>query len=344
MALSQTQNVGGQFFNEVKNIFITFVAAKAVIDGDFTLGMMLSVQYIIGQLNLPINNLITFIQTGQDAKISLERLEEIHSKKEEEDKDEDFLSQLPNNRSIVIKNLSFRYGGNQSPKVLDKISLTIPEGKVTAIVGGSGSGKTTLIKLLLKFYEPTKGAVLIDNVDLKNFGASFWRRNCGTVMQDGFLFSDTISRNITESDSENQMDKKRLIHAVRVANIEKLIEQLPTGFNTKIGASGINISGGERQRILIARAVYKNPNYIFFDEATSALDANNEKQIMDNLENFYKNKTVVVVAHRLSTVKNADQIIVLDEGKIVEKGTHNSLSKKKGLYYRLVKNQLELGN
>ena len=344
LALSQTQNVGGQFFNEIKNIFITFVAAKAVIDGDFTLGMMLSVQYIIGQLNLPINNLITFIQTGQDAKISLERLEEIHSKKEEEDKDEDFLSQLPNNRSIVIKNLSFRYGGNQSPKVLDKISLTIPEGKVTAIVGGSGSGKTTLIKLLLKFYEPTKGAVLIDNVDLKNFGASFWRRNCGTVMQDGFLFSDTISRNITESDSENQMDKKRLIHAVRVANIEKLIEQLPTGFNTKIGASGINISGGERQRILIARAVYKNPSYIFFDEATSALDANNEKQIMDNLENFYKNKTVVVVAHRLSTVKNADQIIVLDEGKIVEKGTHNSLSKKKGLYYRLVKNQLELGN
>ena len=344
LALSQTQNTGGQFFNELKNILITFVAAKAVIDGSLTLGMMLSVQYIIGQLNLPINNFIDFIQTGQDAKISLERLAEIHSKKDEEVKDEEVIKELPVSKDLHIKNLTFRYGGKSSPKVLDKINLTIPEGKVTAIVGASGSGKTTLIKLLLKFYEPTKGDILVDNVNLENIGTSFWRKNCGSVMQDGFLFGDTISRNITESDSEGVMDKKRLLHAVDVANISSFITQLPSGFNTKIGSSGTNISGGQKQRMLIARSVYKNPNFIFFDEATSALDANNEKVIMDKLEKFYQGKTVVVVAHRLSTVKSAGQIIVLDQGKIIERGNHTELTKKKGMYYSLVKNQLELGN
>ncbi len=344
LALSQTQNTGGQFLNELKNILITFIAAKSVIDGSLTLGMMLSVQYIIGQLNLPIKNFITFIQTGQDAKISLERLAEIHNKEDEDVLDDDVIKELPASRDIKLKDLSFRYGGKDSPKVLDKVNLVIPEGKVTAIVGASGSGKTTLIKLLLKFYEPTKGAIMVDKINLKNIGTNFWRKNCGSVMQDGFLFGDTISRNITESDSEGIIDKKRLLHAVDVANIENFIEQLPSGFNAKIGSSGTNISGGQKQRILIARSVYKNPNYIFLDEATSALDANNEMVIMDKLQKFYEGKTVVVVAHRLSTVKNADQIIVLDQGKIVEQGNHKELTKKKGLYYSLVKNQLELGN
>lgn len=343
LTLTQTQNVGGRFFNELKNILITFVAAKAVIDGNLTLGMMLSVQYIIGQLNLPINDFITFIQTGQDAKISLERLSEIHDKDDEEDESMEPIKELPENRTIHLSKLTFHYGGESSPKILDDISFDIPEGKITAIVGASGSGKTTLIKLLLKFYEPTSGHIHVGRTQLKNLGTTFWRKNCGSVMQDGFLFGDTIARNITESDSEGVIDRKRLLHAVDVANISEFIEQLPTGFNTKIGGSGVNISGGQKQRILIARAVYKNPNYIFFDEATSALDANNERTIMEKLESFYHGKTVVVVAHRLSTVKNADQIIVLDKGKIAERGNHHQLTSIKGLYYSLVKNQLELG-
>ena len=343
LTLTQTQNVGGRFFNELKNILITFVAAKAVIDGNLTLGMMLSVQYIIGQLNLPINNFITFIQTGQDAKISLERLSEIHGKDDEEDESMEPIKELPEDRTIHLSKLTFHYGGKSSPKILDDISFDIPEGKITAIVGASGSGKTTLIKLLLKFYEPTNGHIHVGRTQLKNLGTTFWRKNCGSVMQDGFLFGDTIARNITESDSEGVIDRKRLLHAVEVANISEFIEQLPSGFNTKIGGSGVNISGGQKQRILIARAVYKNPNYIFFDEATSALDANNEKAIMEKLESFYQGKTVVVVAHRLSTVKNADQIIVLDKGKIAERGNHHQLTSTKGLYYSLVKNQLELG-
>ncbi len=343
LALTQTQNVGGRFFNELKNILITFVAAKAVIDGNLTLGMMLSVQYIIGQLNLPINNFITFIQTGQDAKISLERLSEIHEKDDEEDQRLEPITKLPDQLDIHLEKVSFRYGGRSSPKVLDNISMTIPEGKITAIVGASGSGKTTLIKLLLKFYAPTKGKIKVGQVNLKNLGTTFWRKACGSVMQDGFLFGDTIARNITESDSEGIIDKKRLANAVDVANIGDFIEQLPSGFNTKIGSAGTNVSGGQKQRILIARAVYKNPDFIFFDEATSALDANNEKMIMQKLDAFYKGKTAVVVAHRLSTVKNADQIIVLEKGRIAERGTHDELTKKRGLYYALVKNQLELG-
>lgn len=343
LKLTQAQNTGGQFFNELKNILITYVAAKSVIDGSLTLGMMLSVQYIIGQLNLPINNFITFIQSGQDAKISLERLAEVHEKKDEEVDSTEFINELPQIRSIKLRKLVFRYGGKSSPKVLDNVTFDIPEGKVTAIVGASGSGKTTLIKLLLKFYEPSKGKILVGNNMLQNIGTSFWRKNCGSVMQEGFIFGDTIARNITESDSKNEIDKERLLHAIEVANIKSFIEELPTGLNTVIGNRGVNLSGGQKQRILIARAVYKNPNYIFFDEATSALDANNEKKIMQNLESFYKGKTVVVVAHRLSTVKHADQIIVLEKGKVIEQGRHEDLVLKRGIYYSLVKNQLELG-
>ena len=343
LSLTQTQNVGGQFFNELKNIFITFISAKSVINGDLTLGMMLSVQYIIGQLNLPINNFITFIQSGQDAKISLERLAEIHQKKEEESEGVNRIEELSKNKSIYIDKLVFRYGGKKAKKVLDNVTFKIPEGKVTAIVGTSGSGKTTLIKLLLKFYNPEQGKISIGKNNLSQINTVFWRRNCGSVMQDGFIFNDTIARNITESDSEGIMNKERLFQAAKVANISDFIEELPLGYNTKIGASGANISGGQKQRILIARAVYKNPHYIFFDEATSSLDSNNEKDIMHNLEEFYKGKTVVVVAHRLSTVKNADQIIVLEKGKVIEQGDHFTLTAKKGVYYSLVKNQLDLG-
>ncbi|WP_127139049.1 peptidase domain-containing ABC transporter [Flagellimonas oceanensis] len=342
LSLTQTQNVGGQFFNELKNILITFISAKSVINGDLTLGMMLSVQYIIGQLNLPINNFITFIQSGQDAKISLERLAEIHQKKEEEIVGEKSVEELSENKTIYIDKLVFRYGGNSAKKVLDNVTLQIPEGKVTAIVGTSGSGKTTLIKLLLKFYDPEEGKIRVGENNLSQINTMFWRRNCGSVMQDGFIFNDTIARNITESDPEGIMEKERLHQAVKVANISDFIEELPLGYNTKIGSSGANISGGQKQRILIARAVYKNPNYIFFDEATSSLDSNNEKDIMQNLEEFYKGKTVVVVAHRLSTVKNADQIIVLERGKVIERGDHFTLTAKKGVYYSLVKNQLDL--
>lgn len=344
LSLTQIQNVGGRFFNELKNILITFVAAKAVIDGELTLGMMLSVQYIIGQLNLPISNFITFIQSGQDAKISLERLSEIHLKDDESDLNKNTLSELPANQDIIIRNLSFRYGGKSSPKVLKNLNFTIPKGKITAIVGASGSGKTTLIKLLLKFYSPSKGKIKVGNTDLKHLSTITWRKACGSVMQNGFLFGDTIARNITESDSEGVLDKSRLLNAVDVANISEFIEELPLGFQTKVGDVGSNVSGGQRQRLLIARAVYKNPEFIFFDEATSALDANNEKVIMQKLNEFYKGRTAVIVAHRLSTVKNADQIIVLEKGEVAEIGNHLELTKKKGLYFQLVKNQLELGD
>lgn len=343
LSLSQVQNTGGRFLNEMKNILITFISAKAVIDGGLTLGMMLSVQYIIGQLNLPINNFISFLQTGQDAKLSLERLSEIHTKKEEEDMSDESLSELPEEHSIKFNKVSFSYAGTNGSKVLDNLSFEIPQGKVTAIVGASGSGKTTLIKLLLKFYEPTEGTIGVGNVGLEDLKTSFWRKQCGTVMQDGFLFGDTIARNITESDSESAVDKKRLANATKLANLSSFVSNSSSGYHTKVGASGVNISGGQHQRILIARAVYKNPKYLFFDEATSALDANNEKAIMKNLDEFYKGRTVVVVAHRLSTVKNADQILVLDKGRIIERGTHDELARRKEAYYTLVKNQLELG-
>ncbi|MFT5819117.1 MAG: ATP-binding cassette subfamily B protein [Crocinitomix sp.] len=342
--LQQTQNTGGAFINELKNIIITFLAAGSVIQGYLTLGEMLAVQYILGQLNVPVNNLINFIQTTQDAKISLERISDVHMVEDEEDRREDAVKHLPENKTIVLKDLNFKYGGKTSPYVLKNINVEIPEGQVVAIVGASGSGKTTLIKQLLKIIEPSDGKIQVGNIQLSNFSSAFWRTRCGSVMQEGFIFSDTIARNITESDSEGMIDKERLLLAVKIANLEGFIETLPLGYNTRIGASGMGISGGQKQRILIARSVYKNPDYLFFDEATSALDATNESEIMAKLHAFFEKRTVVIVAHRLSTVKNADKIIVLEDGAIIEEGNHVELVKKRGKYYELVKNQLELGN
>ncbi|MCK5168517.1 MAG: ATP-binding cassette domain-containing protein, partial [Bacteroidales bacterium] len=333
---------GGVLINEVKNIIITFIAAKSVIDGNMTLGMMLAVQYIAGQLNSPINQMISFLQSTQDAKISLERLGEIHQKDDEESDEEPKIDILPENRELNIEKIFFQYEGPHSPFVLDDVNLNIPEKKITAIVGTSGSGKTTLIKLLLGFYDPTKGKINLGDLYLNNVSNRMWRDKCGVVMQDGFIFSDSIASNIAVSDE--YPDREKLLNAVKVANIQEFIESLPLGYNTKIGQNGVGMSQGQKQRILIARAVYKNPEFIFFDEATNSLDANNERIIMENLDQFFKGKTVIVVAHRLSTVKNADQIIVLEKGKIVEKGTHAELTKKKGAYYELVKNQLELGS
>lgn len=342
LKLRQYQSSGSTFINQGKNIIITFLAAKAVIEGSMTLGMMLAVQYIIGQLNAPVNQLIGFIRSGQDAMISLERLGEIHNKEDEEDVEEHRIAVFPEDKTITVENVSFRYGGPRSELVLKNINLTIPEGKVTAIVGVSGSGKTTLIKLLSKFYDLDEGKIRVGGFDLSHIKNRLWREKCGVVMQDGYIFSDTIAENIAVSDGN--VDNHRLLESVRMARLEKFVESRPLGFNTKIGQDGNLLSGGEKQRILIARAVYKNPEYLFLDEATSSLDAENEKMIVENLSEFFENKTVVVVAHRLSTVKNADQIAVLDEGEIVEKGTHEELIEKKGAYFNLVKNQLELGS
>lgn len=345
LSLLQYQTSGGNFVNELKNIIITFIAAKSVIDGDLTLGMMLSVQYIIGQLNSPIANFVTFIQSMQDAKISLERLSEIHLIDNEEEDSDDKIKSIPANKTITINgDLNFRYGNQSSALVLSDLNLEIPQGKITAIVGASGSGKTTLLKLLLKFYNPTSGIIKCGNINLDNISTSSWRKKCGAVMQGGYIFADTIARNITESDSEEYIDRTRLHNAIKIANLEEMIESLPLGFNTRVGSSGISLSGGQNQRLLIARAVYKNPDFLFFDEATSSLDASNERIIMNNLQEFYTGKTVLVIAHRLSTVRNADQIIVLDKGRIVESGHHELLTKNKGAYFTLVKNQLELGS
>lgn len=344
LSLQQWQATGATFINELKNILITFVAAKAVIDGQMTLGMMLAVQYIIGQLNGPINAFITFAQSVQDARISLDRLAEIHDRDDEEDREVAKLTVLPASRTLTISDgLSFRYGGVRAPMVLQDIELEIPEGKVTAIVGASGSGKTTLLKLLLRFYPPLTGAIRVGGVNLESIGNRTWRERCGAVMQDGYIFADTIARNITESSSEGLIDRERLLYAARVANLEELVDSLPLGYNTRVGSAGISLSGGQNQRLLIARAVYKDPDFLFFDEATSALDARNEREVMDKLEAFCRGRTVVVVAHRLSTVRNADQIVVLDRGRIVEQGRHDQLAQAKGLYFNLVRNQLELG-
>jgi ATP-binding cassette subfamily B protein len=342
LMLQQNQMAGSTLINQAKNILISFIAAKAVIEGNMTLGMMMAVQYIIGQLNSPINEFIGFIQAGQDAKISLERLGEIHKNEEEEQAGVVTLDELPAKRDIAISNLSFHYEGPKSPRVLNNINLVIPENKITAIVGASGSGKTTLIKLLLGFYPPADGKIEVDNVNLNSLNMEMWRQNCGTVMQDGFIFSDTIANNIAIG--VDVPDKAKLAQAVKVANIDDFIESLPLRYNTKIGQEGSGLSQGQKQRILIARAVYKNPEFLFFDEATNSLDANNEKVILENLNSFYEGKTVITVAHRLSTVKSAHQIVVLDKGEVVETGTHEELTKKKGAYYQLVKNQLELGN
>jgi ATP-binding cassette, subfamily B, bacterial len=342
LSLNQYQQAGAFFINEGKNILITFFVAKSVMEGQLTLGAMLAVQYIIGQLNSPVEQLISFTQQAQDAKISLERLNEIHQMEEEEPADAPLAKQLPVHKSIHLNNLSFTYAGAGNEPVLKNINLIIPEGKTTAIVGMSGSGKTTLLKLLLKFYENYQGEIKIGESNLKYISPKYWRSNCGSVMQDGYIFNDSIAKNIAVSD--DRPDYAKLLHACKVANIQAFIESLPLSFNTKIGAEGNGISAGQKQRILIARAVYKNPEFIFFDEATNSLDANNEKVIMGNLSAFFKDKTVVVVAHRLSTVKHADNIVVLHNGQITETGTHEELAMRKGEYFELVKNQLELGN
>jgi len=342
LGLNQFQSTGTIGINELKNIFITFVAAKSVIEGHMTLGMMMSVSYILGQLNSPVSQIIGFLQSAQDAKISLERMGEIHGQEDEEKVDDEKISNLPENKEINLSNVSFQYKGPQSEHVLKELNMTIPYKKTTAIVGVSGSGKTTLIKLLLKFYKETDGEIKISDINLEQIKNSVWRNKCGVVMQDGYIFSDTIASNIGLG--EETIDKNKLLHATNISNIHDFIETLPLGYLTKIGQDGMNLSQGQKQRILIARAVYKDPEFLFFDEATSSLDANNEKTIMENLNNYLKNKTAIVVAHRLSTVKNADQIVVLDKGKIVEKGTHKELTLLKGYYFNLVKNQLELGN
>ena len=344
LKLDQIQLSGFEFLNQIKNILVTFLAAKFVVQDKMTLGELLSVSYIVGQMNSPVNQLVVFFRSLQDAKLSLERLDEVQKHPVEEKENQTLLikSQNSNYTGIKFQNLSFQYEGPRSPYVLKDINLIIPEGKITAIVGASGSGKTTLMKLLLKFYEPTEGELFFNSVNINMISPKSLRKNCGVVMQDGFIFSDTIERNIATGD-EN-IDKEKLQNAVKIANIEEFLKSLPLGYNTKIGASGNSISGGQKQRILIARAVYKNPHYIFFDEATSALDAENEKIIHDNLQQFFKGKTVLVIAHRLSTVKNADQIVVLKNGEIVEIGNHQQLVQNKAEYFNLVKNQLELGN
>lgn len=342
LALGQVQQVGSVFFNQTTNIIISFIAAKSVVSGEMTLGMMMSLTYIIGQLNAPVSSFIGFAQQLQDAKISLERLNEIHGKADEEQNITSKLSELPEQKNIIVNHVSFSYDGADRDYVLNDICLTIPEQKVTAVVGASGSGKTTLIKLILGFYTPNRGDVKLGETPLDMINPHLWRSKSGAVMQDGFIFSDTITNNIAVG--VEQIDIERLRHAVTVANIRDFIDSLPLGYNTKIGMEGNGISQGQKQRLLIARAVYKNPEFLFFDEATNALDANNEKEIMEHLHQFYRGKTVVVVAHRLSTVRDADNIVVLDKGKIAEEGTHQMLTEKKGLYYQLVKNQLELGN
>lgn len=340
LAIAQYQDAGANSINQLKDITITFIAAKAVIDGQMTLGMMVAVQYIIGQLNAPLQNFIGFIRDAQDAQISLERLGEIHNMNDEQN-EEQYADFIPNEADITIKHLNFKYNPLED-FVLKNIDLILPYGKTTAIVGTSGSGKTTLVKLLLGFYEPTSGSIQIGNTLLKHIDKKLWRSRCGSVMQDGFIFSDTVAENIAES--EDQVDREKLQKAVQIANIQEFIEALPLSYNTKVGASGNGVSQGQRQRLLIARAIYKNPDFLFFDEATNALDARNERIIVEGLQHFFQGKTVVVVAHRLSTVKHADQIVVLEKGEIVEIGKHYELVKQQGVYYKLIKDQLELGN
>lgn len=341
LATDQLQRAGAAFINEGKNIIISVVAAQAVIKGEMSLGMMLAVQYIIGHMNAPLEALVQFMLAAQEAKISLERMNEIHDRPDEEPTNDAKVTVLPSNGDLILQNVSFRYGGPQDPFALRNVSLMFAEGKTTAIVGTSGSGKTTLLKLLLNFYPPTEGFLRLGDLNLGNINNAIWRNQCGVVMQDGYIFSDTIARNIALGD-EN-IDRRRLLYAAKVANIQNFIEALPLGYNTKVGQDGIGLSQGQRQRLLIARAVYKDPSYIFFDEATNALDAYNERVILHNLDHAFRNKTVIIVAHRLSTVRNADHIIVLEKGEVVEQGNHQQLTDKRGAYYHLVKDQLELG-
>ena len=339
LSLEQTQSIGSGFINEVKNIFISIFSAKLVIDGEITLGMMMSISYIIGQLNSPIQQLIGFVYSAQDAKIALERLSEIHNREDEEDTEVEKITDVPQDVSFELDDVHFRYTGS-TEEVLQGINFTVPANKTTAIVGASGSGKTTLMKMLLKFYEPNEGEIKIGNYNLSNISQQAWREQCGVVMQEGYIFNDTIANNIAIG--EDHIDQEKLQQAVNIANIKEFVEKLPLGYNTKIGMEGVGISTGQKQRLLIARAVYKNPKFIFFDEATSALDSKNERVIMEKLNTFFKGKTAIVIAHRLSTVKNAHQIVVLDEGKIIEKGTHEELVNLKGSYFSLVQSQLQL--
>ena len=338
--LGQWQQVGAVLINEVKNILITVLSATAVLNGDITLGIMLSIQYIIGQMQGPIEQFVSFMQQAQDAQLSLERLGEIHSKPNEEEDGQENAEQVMGNQPIQLQNVFFTYGSEKSKKIIKGISLDIPAGKTTAIVGLSGSGKTTLIKLMLGFYPPTEGKVSIGGQSLQDLSFKQWRKHCGVVMQEGFIFNDTIANNIAPED--DIVDKKKLIYAVDMANIRSFIESLPLKYNTRIGNTGQGLSQGQKQRILIARAIYRNPDYLFFDEATNALDTDNEKTIQRNLDQFFKDRTVVIVAHRLSTVRNADQIVVLKDGNITEQGSHETLISRQGDYYGLVKNQLEL--
>ena len=342
LKLQQTQEAGSIFINEVKNIVITVVAAAAVIHGQMTLGMMLAVQYIIGQLNSPVEQLMSFFYSLQDVRISLERINEIHRVEDENGKTGLQTSLADNSRGIDIEGIMFKYDPHALSKTLDSVTIHIPKGKVTAVVGASGSGKTTLVKLMLGYYPVLEGQILIGGTDINTLNKKWWRRQCGVVMQDGIIFSESIARNIAVDDGE--IDNQRLLRAAQIACIHDYVMSLPLKYNTKIGRDGVGLSQGQRQRILIARAVYKNPDYIFLDEATNSLDANNERAIVENLDTFYQGKTVVVVAHRLSTVRNADQIVVIDHGKVVETGNHETLTAKRGAYYNLVRNQLELGN
>ena len=341
LTLGQVQQAGTVFFTQSTNILISFIAAQAVVGGKMSLGMMMSLTYIIGQISAPIGEFIGFMQALQDAKISLERLNEIHSQDDEELNLVNKISVLPKDKGISIENVQFSYDGAERNYALHNINLMIPAHKVTAIVGESGSGKTTLIKLLQGFHKPNRGVIKVGNIHLDTINPHLWRSKTGSVMQDSFIFSDTIANNIALN-TEN-IDIERLYHAAVMANADNFISTLPLGYNTKIGMEGAGLSQGQRQRLLIARAIYKNPEYIFLDEATNSLDATNEHQIMDNLHEFYIGKTVVIAAHRLSTVKDADQIVVMKQGQIVEIGTHERLIKNKAYYYDLVKNQLELG-
>jgi len=340
LILNQSQSYGANIINEVKNILITFLSASLVIKGEITVGVMMSISYIIGQLNGPVGELVNFLHDIQDARLSMDRMEEIHNRDDEEPHGVDKIEDIPAEAPLILDKVSFQYAGPESSWVIRNMNLTIEYNKITAIVGSSGSGKSTLIKLLLKFYEPVRGEIRLKSYNLNNISQAAWRHRCGVVMQEGFIFNDTIANNIAVG--VDIIDKDRLFEAVEIANIREFIEDLPLGYNTRIGQNGIGISGGQKQRILIARAVYRNPDYLFFDEATSALDARNEKVIMGNFERWFKGKTVVVVAHRLSTVRNADTIVVLERGRVTEQGNHDQLIQLKGYYFNLVKNQLEL--
>ncbi|RZF60510.1 peptidase domain-containing ABC transporter [Sphingobacterium corticibacterium] len=342
LALSQYQSIGSMAINQAKGILITYIAAKAVIEGEITLGGMMAVQYIVGMVSSPVHALLEFLQSYQDAKISLERLNEIYETEEEENMQKDYLNTLPDSRSIEMRNVTFRYYGAGNDPVFTKLNLTFPEGKTTAIVGMSGSGKTTVLKLLLRFYDYEEGEIWIGGKRLEQLSFSLWRDSCGSVMQDNYIYADTIERNIAINDEFP--DEEKLKKAIEIANLDDFIAEQPFGLATKIGTAGKGISQGQRQRLMIARAVYKDPAFIFLDEATNSLDANNERAIIESLDRFFRNRTVVVVAHRLSTVKSADNIVVLDKGEVVEQGTHSELTAKRGHYFELVKNQLELGN